>query len=319
MARSFPNFKYFLAVMKLYLAGIYTSNFNKESQLYARLTDREKEARDGVKYYLESHHYIHKQAFVDKIRKDKVKVFLDSGAFSAFTKGVEVDLVKYCEYIKKNEDIIEHVGDIICASVLDGIGDPLKTWQNQLAMEQLGVRPLPCFHYAEDERYLEWYVANYPYITLGGMVPISTPQLLHWLDRIWEKYLIDSSGRPRLMVHGFGLTTQSLMERYPWYSVDSSSWVQIAANGGILIPGLGVMPVSFKSPSAKQYNRHLDTIPDLQKEGLVKKVEEQGFSIERLQVEYVSRWVYNCWAFTDINERLSSKPLLFKNEQVELF
>lgn len=306
--------------MKLYLAGIYTSNFHKESQLYARLTEREKAARDGVRYYLESYHYIHKQAYVDKIRADGVKVFLDSGAFSAFTKGVDVDIRGYCDYIKRNLDIIENVDGALCASVLDGIGDPLKTWQNQMAMEQMGVRPLPCFHYGEDERYLEWYIENYDYITLGGMVPISTPQLFHWLDRIWDKYLTDGSGRPRLKVHGFGLTTQALMERYPWFSVDSSSWVQIAANGNILVPGLGVMPVSTNSPSAKQHNRHLNTIPDLQREGLVKRITEQGFDIERLQVEYVSRWTYNCWAFTYIKENLlNTMPGTFQNEQMELF
>lgn len=306
--------------MKLYLAGIYTSNFHKESQLYARLTEREKAARDGVRYYLESYHYIHKQAYVDKIRADGVKVFLDSGAFSAFTKGVDVDIRGYCDYIKRNLDIIENVDGALCASVLDGIGDPLKTWQNQMAMEQMGVRPLPCFHYGEDERYLEWYIENYDYITLGGMVPISTPQLFHWLDRIWDKYLTDGSGRPRLKVHGFGLTTQALMERYPWFSVDSSSWVQIAANGNILVPGLGAMPVSQNSPSAKQHNRHLNTIPDLQREGLVKRITEQGFDIERLQVEYVSRWTYNCWAFTYINENLlNTMPGTFQNEQMELF
>lgn len=306
--------------MKLYLAGIYTSNFHKGSQLYARLTEREKAARDGVRYYLESYHYIHKQAYVDKIRADGVKVFLDSGAFSAFTKGVEVDIRGYCDYIKRNLDIIENVDGALCASVLDGIGDPLKTWQNQMAMEQMGVRPLPCFHYGEDERYLEWYIENYDYITLGGMVPISTPQLFHWLDRIWDKYLTDGSGRPRLKVHGFGLTTQALMERYPWYSVDSSSWVQIAANGGILLPGFGAIPVSTNSPAAKQYNRHLNTLPDLQRDGLVRRISEQGFEVERLQTEYVSRWAYNCWAFTEVNEKLlSSRPSVFQKEQMELF
>lgn len=306
--------------MKLYLAGIYTSNFHKGSQVYARLTEREKAARDGVRYYLESYHYIHKQAYVDRIRADGVKVFLDSGAFSAFTKGIEVDIREYCDYIKRNLDIIENVDGALCASVLDGIGDPLKTWQNQMAMEQMGVRPLPCFHYGEDERYLEWYIKNYDYITLGGMVPISTQQLFHWLDRIWDKYLTDGSGRPRLKVHGFGLTTQALMERYPWYSVDSSSWVQIAATGSILVPGLGTVSVSPNSPSAKQYNRHLNTIPDLQREELVKRITEQGFDIERLQLEYSSRWAYNCWSFTYINENLlNTMPGTFKNEQMELF
>lgn len=306
--------------MKLYLAGIYTSNFHKQSQIYARLTPREKAARDGVRYYLESYHYIHKDSYVNKLRADGVKVFLDSGAFSAFTKGIDVDMPAYCEYVRRNEDIIEKVDGAVCASVLDGIGDPLKTWQNQEAMERLGVRPLPCFHYGEDERYLEWYMARYEYITLGGMVPISTPQLFHWLDRIWERYLTDGSGRPRLKVHGFGLTSRSLMARYPWYSVDSSSWVQIAANGGVLEPTFGVIPVSSTSPAAKKHNGHLTTYPQDQREALVRRFEAQGFDPDRLQNEYLSRWAYNCWGFTALNDAITKmSPEAFINERMGLF
>lgn len=304
--------------MKLYLAGIYTSNFNKQGQVYARLTEAEKQARDAIPYFLESYHYIYKQSMLDKIRDDGVQVFLDSGAFSAFTKGVKVDLPAYCQYIKENEDIIVKDDGAMCASVLDGIGDPLETWQNQRAMEQHGVVPLPCFHYGEDERYLEWYMANYEYITLGGMVPISTMQLYHWLDRIWEKYLTDGAGRPKIKVHGFGLTTVKLMERYPWYSVDSSTWVQHAATGQVTVPGLaGTVQISANSPSAKVEGRHLDTLPPLQRQALVDRIEAQGFDVERLRNEYVSRWAYNCWSFTKIGQDIDTET--FKTEQLELF
>lgn len=305
--------------MKLYLAGLYTSNFTLKSQQFMRCDDNEKKAREDVRYYLESYHYIFRQAHVDRIKADGVKVFLDSGAFSAFTKGVNVDLPAYCEYIKRNMDIIEVIDGALCASVLDGIGDPRKTYENQKAMEELGVKPLPCFHYGEPEEYLEYYVNNYSYITLGGMVPISTPQLRLWLDRIWEKYLTDGSGRPKIKVHGFGLTIIELMGRYPWYSVDSSSWVQIAANGNILIPNFGVMAVSDSSPNRKMANQHLDTIPTVQRQAVKDLLMSQGFDIERMRTEYISRWVYNCWAFTEINRSLESKELSFSRVQPELF
>lgn len=305
--------------MKLYLAGLYTSNFTMQSQQYLRCDPREQEARRGIKHYLESYHYIHRQAHVDRIRTDNVKVFLDSGAFSAFTKGVEVDLPAYCRYIHDNMDIIEVVDGALCASVLDGIGDPLLTYQNQKAMEKLGVKPLPCFHYGEPEEYLEYYVNNYSYITLGGMVPITTPQLRLWLDRLWDKYLTDGSGNPRIRVHGFGLTVLELMRRYPWYSVDSSSWVQIAANGNILVPGLGTIAASDSSPHRKVAGQHIDTIPEVQRQALKERLAEQGFDLERMRTEYISRWVYNCWAFTHINETLMDKDFSFQRVQPELF
>ena len=305
--------------MKLYLAGLYTSNFTLKSQQFMRCDAGEQEARRNVKHYLESYHYIHRQAHVERIKDDGVKVFLDSGAFSAFTKGVEVDLPAYCDYIHRNMDIIEVVDGALCASVLDGIGDPLKTYENQKAMEKLGVKPLPCFHYGEPEEYLEYYINNYSYITLGGMVPISTPQLRHWLDRLWERYLTDGSGRPRIKVHGFGLTVVELMKRYPWYSVDSSSWVQIAANGNILIPEVGLISTSDSSPNRKVAGQHIDTIPQVQRDALKDLLHSQGFDLERMRTEYISRWVYNCWSFTRMNEIISGMTETFERKQPELF
>lgn len=303
--------------LRLYLAGLYTSNFDLGGTVFKKLTDPEKEARVGVQHYLESYHYIYRESAIRKIRQDEKRVFLDSGAFSAYTKGVQVDLPGYCEYIKKNADIIEVVDGVLCASVLDGIGDPLLTYQNQMAMESLGVKPLPCFHYGEDERYLEYYIANYDYVTIGGMVPISTPQLIHWLDRIWERHLTDGSGRPRVKVHGFGLTTMSLMKRYPWFSVDSSTWVQNAANGMIFLPGVGTLNISSKSPSRKFENQHLTTFSGMQRQAIINYIKELGFDPDRLADEYVSRWAFNCWAF--VKEAEASTLETYERAQPELF
>lgn len=306
--------------MKLYLAGIYTANFKIGGSLYERLTEAEKLQRKSATYYLESYHYIHRESFVNSIREDGRKVFLDSGAFSAFTKGVEIDLPAYCDYIKRNIDIIECVDGSILASVLDGIGDPLKTWQNQMAMEQLGVRPLPCFHYGEDERYLDWYVANYDYITLGGMVPISSPQLVHWLDRIWERHLTDGSGRAKVKVHGFGLTSISLMERYPWYSVDSSSWVQTARVGGmLLLPEARVINVSDRSPQLKIEGQHIDNLPPIQREAIEAKLKACGVDLSRMRETYLSRWCYNIWAYDQLGKARFEDDPRFIRAQPELF
>lgn len=306
--------------MNIYLAALYSSNFQKKGPLFLRLNDREKAARESVKYNLESYHYVFRNAPTQKIRNDGTKVFLDSGAFSAFTQGVDIDLPGYVDYIKRNMDIIRVEDGVVCASVLDGIGDPLKTYQNQLAMESLGVRPLPCFHYGEDERYLKWYMENYEYITLGGMVPITKPQLYHWLDRLWEEYLTDGSGVPKLKVHGFGLTTVDLVTRYPWHSVDSSSWVQSANTGSILIPGYGALAISSNSPTRKQAGRHYDSLtPELQA-GVRKILEtDQGYDVERLRVLYYSRWAYNCWSFGQMNEHQDTLAHTFFDEQISLF
>lgn len=295
--------------MKLYLAGLYTAACALHSNFYRRSTPIEQKAREGVKFLLESYHYVHSERYVEAMRRDKCRIFLDSGAFSAFSLGAEIDLAAYCVYCKKNEDII----DVI--SVLDGIGDPLKTYQNQLAMEARGVRPLPCFHYGEDERYLEWYLQHYDHITLGGMVPIAKDQLFLWLDRIWGKYLTFPNGMPRLKVHGFGLTRLSLMERYPWYSIDSSSWVQIAAHGGILIPEFGVIFVSSSSPTRKEEGRHFTTMPPPEQQVIRAAVEGRGFDLDRMMHERIGRWNFNMLTFGELsNPDQTPKPFIPDNK-----
>lgn len=277
--------------MRLFIAGLYTSNFSRTGAIYGRLTEAERAARDSVENYLESYHYIGRGSFADRIARDGVRVFLDSGAFSSFTKGVEVDLPGYCDFIRRNASIVDE------ASVLDAIGDYRGTFANQRAMEQLGTTPLPCFHYGEPEDVLDWYAARYPYITIGGMVPISTPQLKLWLDRLWEEHLTHPDGTPKLKVHGFGLTSLPLMMRYPWYSVDSSTWVQWAANGMILLPGIGQVNVSEQSSSRKKNKQHMDTVSDLERDAIEHAIRSRGFEPDRLRKEYISRWAWNCWAF----------------------
>ncbi|MCK9234967.1 MAG: hypothetical protein M0P09_01470 [Acholeplasmataceae bacterium] len=305
--------------MKVYIAGLYTSNFIKGGTYYGKLDDREREGHDSSVDRLESYHYIWRQSYLDKIRTNGDTVFLDSGAFSAFSLGAEINLVEYCEWIKRNEDIIRRDDGILMASVLDSIGSDLGTWQNQQAMEASGVVPLPCFHYGEDERYLEWYLDRYEYITLGGMVPISTPQLFHWLDRIWDKYLTDGSGRPRIKVHGFGLTSVPLMERYPWYSVDSSSWVQLAAFGNVFIPGVGQTCFSNRSPAAKVEGRHINTMTAIERETLEQLIREQGYDPSRFYDLNYPRWAYNVWAYSELGRILTNERKTFKHNQQELF
>lgn len=307
-------------ILKLYIASLYTNDLGASGRQFSRMLEGEQQQRLAAKHILDSYHYIHKKTAVEKIRRDGEKVFLDSGAFSAYSKGVVVDIDKYCDYIIENDDIIKKEDGSLLASVLDSIGDPLKTYQNQLYMESRGVRPLPCFHYGDDERYLEWYAANYDYITIGGMVPISTPQLKVWLDRIWEKYLVDGAGRPKLKVHGFGLTTVSLMQRYPWYSVDSSSWVQSARTGGvILLPSGKVVRVARDSPSRKIEGQHIDTLVPEHRAALEKYFLECGTDLDRLQDAYVARYAYNIWAYVQLGEYYINQSNSFTREQQELF
>lgn len=287
--------------MHVYMAAVYTNSYKPGQNRYIKLTDHEKRLVENIPHILESWHYVGRQRFVDEMRNDGAKIFLDSGAFSAYTLGVDLSVEQYCSYINRNRDIIRVEDGSVMASVLDGIGDPLQTYRNQIEMEMRGCKPLPCFHAGEDEKYLEYYVQNYEYITLGGMVGSSTKQLCIWLDRMWDRYLVDGSGRAKIKVHGFGITAIPIMERYPWYSCDSSSWIQSAAFGAIVTPQYGPMSVSEKSPSRHDAGQHISTLTQIEQDHIFRMLEEQGFTYERLSTVYESRAAYNLWAYGVVN------------------
>lgn len=163
-----------------------------------------------------------------------VELFSDSGAYTMHTKGKPVSIEKYAEYIWKHGKLYSTVANI--DAIGGGDDGAQRTWDNQKALEKLGVRPVPVFHCREPFKWLDRYLSEgYDRLALGGMVPESTPFLREWLDYVWGKHLTDADGRARLKVHGFGLTTIDLMRRYPWDSVDSSSWVLAGSFGGILL------------------------------------------------------------------------------------
>lgn len=311
--------------LRIFLAAVYTNHYMMGGNRYPKLNPKECEVMKRVKDFniLESYHYVNKPSFVNNMRDNNAKVFLDSGAFSSYMLGVEIDLPTYCNYIIENKDIIRNEDGVVMASVLDGIGDPQLTYDNQQKMEKLGAKPLPCFHAGEEGTHawcLEEYVANYDYITLGGMVGASNKALEVWLDRIFENFILDGAGRPKTRVHGFGITSRPLMERYPWYSCDSSSWIQSAAFGAIEMARHGPIQVSSKSPARHHKNQHLSTMQPNERYALECELYEKGFGYERLSTVYESRAVCNMLGYMELQDMVNAKkPGTDNNMRMELF
>lgn len=220
------------------------------------------------------------------MKKDKKKIdlFLDSGAYSAFSQGAKIDIYEYINFIK------EHEKHLSVYANLDVIGDPIGTWENQVIMESEGLTPLPCYHYGENIKWLKKYLKKYDYIALGGMVPVSTKNLRPWLDTLFSDYLCDSTGMPIAKIHGFGMTSLRLMLRYPWYSVDSTSWVMTGRMGAVYVPIKrgGVydykkeplkIPVSSKSPKLKEKNKHISTLSKKVRKTVLEYIHKKGYKL----------------------------------------
>lgn len=173
--------------------------------------------RMGLKLrVLLSYHYYQNNevgALVERFfRGHSPDIFLDSGAYSASTVGAVIPVADYIAYIQRN---VQH---LTAYANLDVIGDADATRENQLIMEDAGLKPLPVFHMGEPWSALEWYLERYQYIALGGMVGVPTQVLGKWLLRCF-RIAGDSA-----VFHGFGITSWTLLKDFRWYSADSSSW-----------------------------------------------------------------------------------------------
>jgi hypothetical protein len=294
--------------MKIYLAATFWFGFGEGQRQYERLTDPYLiEIARNVENRLESYHYLLLKNTLAELKATGIKVFVDSGAFSAWNLGATIDLNEYCNFLKENMDIVKCEDGVFMASVLDGIGDPLLTWQNQMAMEKQGIYPLPCFHFGEDEQYLDWYLKNYEYITIGGCVGRRTEELIGWLDMIWSRHILDKNGKPKRKVHGFGITSIPIMERYPWWSVDSTSWIQIASFGAILVPGFGTLHVSNTSPNRHEKGAHFNSLSEYEQKHIAKMIKQEGFDLDYLKDHYLGRAAYNLKAFQSIQNNINRK------------
>lgn len=246
--------------------------------------------------------------------------FLDSGAFTAFTKGVTIKPDDYADFIHT------HSTKITIASSLDAIGDAEQSYLNFLEMKRLGCEVIPVFHCREDYKWLTRYLdEGAEYIALGGMVPETKPWLKVWLDTLWGEYLTNPDGSARVKVHGFGMTIMDFMTRYPWYSCDSSSWTYGARFSAILVMGEAGRPswiyVGEQHGSAKNLGgRNYRTFSAPDQKQIDTFVASIGVgSIEGMQADTALINEHNAKVFKQWNERLSQSPIQFTRCEQTLF
>jgi len=232
----------------------------------------------------------------------KVNLFLDSGAFSAWTQGVEIDVHDYIEFIKEHKDILEVYANLDVIGIGGKQPNRLtaeRTLENQKIMEEAGLEPLPCFHFGEPFEFLQYYVENYDYVALG-VAGNTGLKLVPWLNECFGQYICDGEGNPKVKVHGFAVTSLPVMLRYPWYSVDSTSWVLTSRMGSVYIPryynGKWVydenswkIAVSSRSPDKVDAGKHIDTLSPRQKQVVLDYVHNKGYKLGTSRFEKIAQ------------------------------
>lgn len=177
-------------------------------------------------------------------------LFLDSGAHSLYTREVikkghkkgyafyETDTFwnyvdDYANFVKENKDVIDHYANV------DVIFNPKLSWRVLKYLEkEHKLKPVPVIHWGTDIKWLHRHLdAGYDYIGLGGLgQEVTKSQYYSWADKIYDTICPRPKRLPIVKTHGFAMTAYHLLIRYPWWSVDSASWLKSAAYGMISVP-----------------------------------------------------------------------------------
>lgn len=251
--------------MKIYLAGgggrIFETMFGK----------------CNAQYRLLSYYSCYAGDFDEKI-KNNLKVldkkrdyFLDSGGYSARAMGVEINIKEYHKFLTKYGKRFE-----VVANLDVGTYDNCKV--NQTYLETSGANVLPVFHYQEFltpkyRKEIEVLCKNYEYVAIGGVAGSVTG------GKVLEQYLtycFKFGLKYKTKFHGFGMTSPSLLSKFPFYSADSTSWMQGGRYGTITGGKEICKQTTFKYRDRKNLNKILDV----------------GLSISQLQ-DYKERDMHN--------------------------
>ena len=206
---------------------------------------------DVLSNRLVSFHYMTPQLdeyYFYKYRDKFDKIILDSGAFSAWNAGATIDLKKYGDYILEHQDQIDYIVNLDVIPAKPGVKKIPKEeiersasqgFDNYLYLLDRGVKKeklIHVFHQNEDFKWLEKMLDfGMEYIGLSPANDRTTQEKMVWLDDCM-KYVTNDKGEPIVKWHGFAVTSFRLMLRYPWYSVDSSTWATVAGRGVVFIP-----------------------------------------------------------------------------------
>jgi len=180
-----------------------------------------------LKTVLAAYPYVKKNMKWAHDLNQQFKLFIDSGAFTAYQQGTTINISEYIEFLHEvNPPMI---------AALDVIGDAEATKENVEIMKATGLDVIPTYHRGSEIKYLEEMIEKFDYIALGGMAGIGTsPELtMSWLKKVWR---VIAERKRELKVHGFACTGKKIMEAFPWASVDSTSWLACVMFGRIETP-----------------------------------------------------------------------------------
>lgn len=172
---------------------------------------------------------------------------LDSGGFNAITHHEVINIKEYIDYINKY--------NVKLAISLDD-NDFVKSLENlDLLKKYTNAKIIPVYHDSEfinekDRWHLEKFCEEYNYIAVAGL----TRKRLKENERRKMANYVFSITKNKIKIHGLAVTGQKWLKDYPFYSVDSTTWLNGGKYGGVILYKNGELlrPKSLKIISRRK-------------------------------------------------------------------
>lgn len=218
--------------MRIHLAGLCTGQTYKwfmQEKLFP-------------KFILDSFFYLEKWLF-DLPTFDVNNFMLDSGAFTFMSQKKEVknDWDAYVE--RYAQTIVERGIKYFFELDIDNVVGLAEVERLREKLERLtGRKCIPVFHKARGQQYWLDMIGAYDYVAIGGIVSREIRQT----EFKFLRWFLDTAREKKVKVHGLGFTNSEQLLKYPFYSVDSTSW--IGGRYGLLYRFLGSKMQSIRRP-----------------------------------------------------------------------
>jgi hypothetical protein len=157
------------------------------------------------------------------------------------------------------------------------------------------------------------------YIGLSPSNDKGLPSKIRWLDNCMP-HVTDSDGFPIIKFHGFAATSIRMILRFPWFSVDSASWVILGGYGKVWVPrwSLGkwdflktpyVIVISDREDTIRgEPAQHFYSMTRMERAVIEKYFNDQGFTLEQVQTDHAVRGEVNALFLLGAQEQLPKWP-----------
>ena len=284
----------------------------------SRVSIKEWVQRSGNKRYREESKLF--DSLCRQLRTGGGHVFLDSGAFTfqswrlAPTKG---KIRKYEFFSKQESECEAFIESFIqycrtegykydCYANFDHAPAGAMIYKMQKRLEGEGIFPFPVEHGDDGLRMFQKYIdEGYKFFGISKALRWGNrDKALKFYDRVFQ-----ISEKAGVFLHGFAITDVELMFRFPWYSVDSSSWIKLTGYGSI-----GVVMNEKMVPMHVTYHQHAGN--EVFSGDMLKfvqgQVEALGFDFEKMRywgkdkvlsrTAWNERGMYNIYVLSHLKE-----------------